>query len=315
MNSYKLILLVGSLLCSTLANGETCGQLAGVRGSEVAILRTQHGRSGQETVRYAMKIAEKSSTPIECDDVVQAGKESSARVILATAKLSLGSDSRIEIAAHTGGGREGEGQVSILNLTYGKLRALVNRKKDVNGDTVVTSVPNEKALAKPPVKATTKDTQVKFEIKTFSAVAGVRGTDFYVSYDPNVGITQQATIEGAVEVAQAGSTQKVLVEGGKQVSVETTPQAVLALQERVRAGTAKATELPKKFPVNETVKTLNVVAMAEGIREEMRRTSAAVNDDADFSSKKAVETIGAPSTWTLKREPIPDSLKKLKNEY
>ena len=307
-----LSVLLGVVLGVSAAHAETCGQLAGVRGTEVAILRMQRGRTGQDSVRYAMKIAEKSATPIECDDVIQAGKDSSARILLANAKLSLGSDSRIEIAEHSGASKGGEASVGLLNLTYGKLRALVNRKKAENGETVVTTAPAAQGVG----KTVKKEGQVSFEVKTFSAVAGVRGTDFFVGYNPNTGLTTQATIEGSVEVAQAGTSQKVLVEGSHQVLVETTPQAVRAAQDRIKSGQDKPNELPKKLPgLNEQVKPLQVVALNESIREEVRQTSAAVNDDADFTSKRAVETLGVPATWTLKREPIPDSLKGLKNEY
>jgi hypothetical protein len=310
----KIGLLSLSLLLATNASADTCGQLAGVRGSTVEILRMQRGRHAAENVRYAIKIAEKSSTPLECDDVVVAGKESSARIILADTKLSLGAESRIEIAAHSGAasGSAGESRVSLLNLTYGKLRALVNRKKAPDGSTVVTGA------AKGKTQGPDSKGKVTFEIKTFSAVAGVRGTDFFVSYDPNAGLTEQATIEGSVEVTQTGSLQKVLVEGGKQVAVETTAQAVRQAQEKIKSGeaTTLGAELPKTLPgSDEPVKPLKVVAIAEVTREELRQTSASVVEDTDFTSKKAVETLGQPSTWTLKHEPIPDSLKKLKNEY
>lgn len=321
------------ILLSTLgfmarAKADTCGQLAGVRGNRVEILRTQTGRKDGEPVRYAIKIAEKSSTPLECDDIIVAGKESSARIILADAKLSLGSESRIEISGYSGrtsgsasgsgsNAASGDSHVTLLNLTYGKLRALVNRKKDAAGNTVVGSG------LKPGTAGNLKNTddsksKVTFEIKTFSAVAGVRGTDFFVSYDPNAGLTEQATIEGSVEVTQSGTLQKVLVDGGRQVSIETTPQAVRQAQERIKSGQKfdQKTELPKNLPsMNEAVKPLLVVAIAESTRQALRQTSAAVKEDPDFTSKKAVETIGQPSTWTLKREPIPDALKKLKNEY
>jgi|GEM_PF-2852816 len=294
-----------SALFSSVAHADICGQLAGVRGTGVEILRVQRGRA--DNVRYAMKIAEKSSTPLECDDIVLAGKESSARILLADAKLSLGAETRIEIAAHTGAGASAAApsHASILNLTYGKLRALVNRKVDASGATTVT---HPKAQGE---KTPDANGKVTFQIRTFSAVAGVRGTDFFVSYDPNAGLTDQATIEGAVEVTQAGTAQKVLVEAGKQVAVETTPQAVREAQERL-----KSKDLPKQLPnANEPVKPLAVVALSEATRVELRQTSAAVAEDADFTSKKAVETIGQPSTWTIKRETLPDSLKKLKNEY
>jgi energy-coupling factor transporter ATP-binding protein EcfA2 len=306
INMISLLLALALQTPSQAHAAEICGQLAGVRGTGVEILRMQRGRS--ENVRYAMKIAEKSVTPIECDDVVLAGKESSARILLADAKLSLGGESRIEIAAHTGAGKSAQApsHASLINLTYGKLRALVNRKKDdATGETKVipsgTSAPAAKGAKG----------QITFEIKTFSAVAGVRGTDFFVSYDPNAGTTSQATIEGSVEVAQAGTTQKVLVDAGKEVAVETTASAVRQAQERL-----KSADLPKVLPdANEPVKPLKVVALSESTKMDLRQTSAAVSDDRDFTSKKAIETIGQPSTWTIKRETVPDALKKIKNEY
>jgi hypothetical protein len=305
-----MISLLLALLTSQ-AHAEICGQLAGVRGNGVEILRMQRGRS--ENVRYAMKISEKSTTPLECDDVVLAGQNSSARILLADAKLSLGAESRIEIAAHTGAGAsvQNPSHASLLNLTYGKLRALVNRKKDdATGETKIIQGATKGAAKASSGKGPEKG-QITFEIKTFSAVAGVRGTDFFVSYDPNAGATTQATIEGSVEVSQAGTAQKVLVEAGHEVAVETTPQAVQQAQARL-----KNAELPKQLPdANEPVKPLKVVALSEVTRMDLRQTSAAVADDRDFTSKKAIETIGQPSTWTIKRETIPDSLKKIKNEY
>ena len=76
----------------------------------------------------------------------------------------------------------------------------------------------------------------RLRITTPSAVAGVRGTDFFVSHNPNTAITEQATIEGTVEVQRAvklppktssdgpnvfekPTSQIVRVTGGKQVTV------------------------------------------------------------------------------------------------
>lgn len=49
-------------------------------------------------------------------------------------------------------------------------------------------------------------------IKTPSMVAGVRGTDFYVSFSPIRKVTEQATIEGRVVVENEVTKEKVLVE-------------------------------------------------------------------------------------------------------
>lgn len=299
MNKTGLLILLFSLG----AHADTCGQLAGVRGSGVEILRVQHER--KDGVRFAMMIKESSVTPLECDDIVATGKASSARVIFADAKLSVGPETRLEIAQHSQAAKGEEAHVSLLNLTYGKLRALVNRKKDeATGDTVVTK-------AGPKTSSGPANGEVSFKVHTFSAVAGVRGTDFYVAYDPNQGVTNQATIEGLVEITQAGTNETVNVDGGKQVAVETTAAAVKDAKSKF-----KDKDLPKELPqADAPVKPLQVVAINETTKEDLRQTSVAVASDKDFTSKKAVETIGQPSSWTFKHEAMPDSLKKIKNEY
>jgi ferric-dicitrate binding protein FerR (iron transport regulator) len=70
------------------------------------------------------------------------------------------------------------------------------------------------------VKESKKDLKTRLKIKTPGATVGVRGTDFYVSYEPNAKMTEQATLKGSVEVEQLGSGQKVMVEKGQQVKVE-----------------------------------------------------------------------------------------------
>lgn len=275
-NKFIALVFVAVIFSGLEAHAQTCGQLAGVRGPNVEVLRLQRSRTGGDQVRYGIRIEEKKVVPLECDDVVLTGRDSSARIILATAKLSLGPESRIEIAAHTKSSNAGAAaRVDLLSLTYGKVRALVNRKK---------SEP-------PPKTKDGKEPQATFKIKTYTAVAGVRGTDFYVSYDPNSTQTEQATIEGLVEVERAGAKQSVLVEAGQQVNVDT-------------AKTAQAKEEP-----------LKVVPLRDSVRNEIRLVSAAVRDDQDFTHKKAVETLGKPETWVLEREKVPENLKDIQNEY
>ena len=128
--------------------------------------------------------------------------------------------------------------------------------------------------------------QATFQIRTATAVAGVRGTDFFVGYDANAGVTDQATIEGSVEVSQPGGSSSVLVEGGKQVTLDATPQPAL-----------------KAVPIRDS------------IRNDIRVVSASARDDKDFTHAKAIEVLGKPETWVLEREKLPDRLKNLKEEY
>jgi hypothetical protein len=301
--SLSLTLVLASaftIVAAFSAQAETCGQLAAVKGNGVEILRMQSGR-GSDQVRYAIRVQESKVAPLECDDVIIAGRDSSAKIILANGKLSLGPESRIEIAGHSEGVGAATAKVSLINLTYGKMRALI--QKTIQKDVALPAKGDKKA-----------EPQAAFRVRTFSAVAGVRGTDFYTSYDPNAGLTEQATIEGSVEVQQAGTSQKVLVESGKQVSVETTPAALTAAS-RLSSGAATL-EPPKQTPdINEPVKLIKVVPIQDSVRNEIRVTSAVVRDDKDFGHAKAVEVLGKPETWILEREKVPEKLNNLKNEF
>lgn len=71
----------------------------------------------------------------------------------------------------------------MLNVMYGKMRATVNQKYD-----------GKSASGEPQ----------QFQVKTRSAVAGVRGTDFLTSFQPTTNKMEVVTFEGKVDVGQAG---------------------------------------------------------------------------------------------------------------
>lgn len=303
-----IAIMAVTITLSGSAQAEVCGQLAGVKGTGVEVLRLQSGREG-EKIRHGLRVEANKVIPIECDDIVLAGRDSSAKIILANGKLSLGPESRIELAAHTGASSAGgNAKVSLINLTYGKMRALIQKAPAAEkGAAPAAGVDKGRPAAEP---------QASFRVRTFSAVAGVRGTDFFTAYDPNAGLTEQATIEGAVEVQQAGTNQKVLVEGGKQVAVETTPAAVAAAEERIKSGGETSLEPPKLIPASsEVAKPIVVEPIKDSLRNEIRVASAVVRDDKDFAHPKAIEALGQPKTWVLERENVPDKLKQIKNEF
>jgi hypothetical protein len=289
-----------------LVRAEVCGQLAGVKGPAVEILRIQRNRV-EERIRYAMRIEASKVVPVECDDVIVTGVESSARLVLASAKLSIGAQSRIEISAHVGK-EEGPAKVSLIDLTYGKIRSLVNRTKNIEA-TGQGSGPSSKGNdAKSQIR---DDHRVEFKVRTFSAVAGVRGTDFFTSYDPNSGLTEQATIEGSVEIQQAGSSQKVLVSAGQQVAVETTAEAVRAAAE----GKGRGSPPSNASEITTQVRPLKVIPIREELKNEIRAVSAVVSEDREFAHPEAIKVLGQPETWTQRKESIPEKLKDIKNEF
>lgn len=86
-----------------------------------------------------------------------------------------------------------EGQKTIIDLFKGKVRSKVNDKL--------------------------KGAENYFKVRTRSAVAGVRGTDFVVSYEVSQkSVTKVQTIEGAVELASGDETKKQKILGGQEGS-------------------------------------------------------------------------------------------------
>lgn len=304
--SFLSIALV--VLAPIHLRAETCAQLVGVKGKGIEVLRLQSGREG-ERVRYAMKVDEGKVLPLECDDVVVAPRDASAKILMANGKLSLAPETRIEIASHSrGADAASPNKINLINLAYGKMRALIQKPAKAN----------EKGSKDKPAK--TDEPQANFKVRTFSAVAGVRGTDFFASYDPNSGLTEQATLEGNVEVQQAGTAQKVVVGAGQQVAVETTPAAVQAALERKEkqdsTGKDEVSEPPKLAPdAASPVQPLKVETIRDSLRNEIRVTSVAVRDDGDFSHSKAVQVLGKPDSWTFEREKAPEKHDRLKNEF
>lgn len=78
--------------------------------------------------------------------------------------------------------KEKKGLAPALNLIYGKVRAVISK----NG----------------PMKNT--------EVKTPAAIAGVRGTDFYVEFNPSVGEMITTVFRGAVEVIKPELTKSIV---------------------------------------------------------------------------------------------------------
>jgi len=268
----------------TPASAEACGRLEALRGS-VEILRVQSG-SGTDTIRYL--VVAKPGISILCNDVIQTGPGGGAKLALGEDKITMAPDSRIEVSSFSK--PKGQPRVDLLQLSYGKMRAVVKNRGE-----------SEKAAK----EKAADSAQGRFRVKTFSAVVGVRGTDLFTSFDPNASQTEQAVIEGKVEVTQAGSNETVVVESGQQVSVPVEGKTLTAETD------AAAAVDPNKV----AVKTLKVVPIQDSVRQDMRVASAVAKEDPTFTKPAAVTILGKPQTWTIEREPVPENLRKLKNEF
>jgi hypothetical protein len=179
--SVTRALVVALILCLCVpAIAEVHGVLRVVKG-EVQI------KSGSTGVTSRAKLGQE----VYPKDTIITGKDARAKVVMIdNNELNISPDSHVEIQNYQYNPAENKKNV-LLNVLYGKVRSKVEQKYDGR-----TS---------------------KFQVKTPSAVAGVRGTDFVTSYSQ---ITQKSTVitfRGAVEFGLPGSNGLI------QSAVSVTP--------------------------------------------------------------------------------------------
>ncbi|OFZ16916.1 MAG: hypothetical protein A2Z20_09395 [Bdellovibrionales bacterium RBG_16_40_8] len=172
--SLFVLSLLGSLIFYTpkLHAQSIHGILRVVKGD----VRVIQNSSSQET---KAKIGQK----VFAKDTIIAGKDSRAKIVMVdNNELNVSPDTRIQIQNYEYKPSEDKKNV-LLNVLYGKVRAKVNQKYD--GDNT-------------------------FQVTTPSAVAGVRGTDFFTSFDKKTHETKVVTFEGRVAFGQPGPNGQIL---------------------------------------------------------------------------------------------------------
>lgn len=118
-------------------------------------------------VRGAKNMTANAKTPVDWNDVVNTQANGRARVSLDDGSvLNVGSDSSMKVVKHDAGAQQTD-----LEVTVGKIRAQAQKISQPNG---------------------------KFEVHTPAGVAGVVGTDFYVSYEN--GVMNVTVFDGVVKV-------------------------------------------------------------------------------------------------------------------
>ncbi|HSC44377.1 MAG TPA: FecR family protein [Candidatus Acidoferrum sp.] len=138
---------------------------------------------GAKTINAAAK------TQVDWLDVVNTQASARARIALDDGSvLNVGSESSIKVVKHDGGAQQTE-----LELTYGKLRSQAQKITKADG---------------------------KFQVKTPAGVAGVVGTDFFVSYDATTGTMNVTVFEGLVKVCNLAGVC-VEVKPGQLTNVRT----------------------------------------------------------------------------------------------
>jgi len=166
-------------------------------------------------VRGAKTMTANAKSPVDWNDVVNTQANGRARVSLDDGSvLNVGSDSSLKVVKHDAGAQQTD-----LEVTVGKIRAQAQKISQPNG---------------------------KFEVHTPAGVAGVVGTDFYVSYENGVmnvtvfdGIVKVCNLAGVCVMVKAG--QFTTVRDGDSSGPAPPNQAALsALSDAVASTTLEA---------------------------------------------------------------------------
>src|SRR5207249_3133141 len=113
-------------------------------------------------------------TPVGLLDEIRTGAPGRLRVVFRDESvLNIGNDSHLAIKEQAFDPNRGDVH-SLVRLLKGKMRALVSSYYQQSGAT--------------------------YEIVTVTAVAGVRGTEFVITYDPVADVTEVAGVTGMAEV-------------------------------------------------------------------------------------------------------------------
>lgn len=167
-----------ALFAVTLMAGEavyaSCGEIVVAKG-DIKV----------ESAKTKAAAAAPQGTKVCQGDTIVAGPQSRAKVKMADGnELNISPDSRIMLEQYEYKPADNKKKV-MLNVLYGKVRAATKEE----------NMYNDKAA----------DGQANtFQVKTKSAVAGVRGTDFLTSFDQKTSKSEVVTFKGNVEVGQPG---------------------------------------------------------------------------------------------------------------
>lgn len=198
MNSIKWFigLVMITLLSLTVHAQSVTGVMMVVKGD--IKVTSKDGKT--EAAKVGKKVTE--------GDTITSGPDSRAKIVMSDKNvINVSPDSKIVIEKYENDGKASKNVE--LNVLYGKVRASVEQKYD--GD------------------------KSKFNVKTPSAVAGVRGTDFLAGYNPGTRTATVTTFSGSVALGQAGPggsiTNPVFVNAGQmsQVTLGKMPEAPKAV--------------------------------------------------------------------------------------
>jgi len=140
-------------------------------------VKVQSGKTGKTVkARIGGKVYPK--------DIVITGKDSRAKIVMVDNNvLNISPESKLEIEAYEYKPAQGRKNV-LLNVLYGKVRSKVEQRYDGEEN--------------------------KFQVKTPTAVAGVRGTDFLASFSQSSKVSQVVTFKGEVAFGLPGPNNSIV---------------------------------------------------------------------------------------------------------
>lgn len=194
------------------------------------ILRVVKGEVKIKSAKTNSEVRARIGEKVFPKDVIITGKDARAKIVMVdNNEINVSPESQIEIQNYEYDPSAGKKEV-LLNVIYGKVRSKVEQKYD--GKTS------------------------KFQIKTPSAVAGVRGTDFLTSYTPSNNQSSVVTFHGKVEFGLPGPNNTiaspVFVTPGTQASNtgSAAPSAPTPVSKQELAKMDNESKSPDRSPSN-----------------------------------------------------------------
>jgi len=237
---------MSSLLCSVAFADVVGGVFMVVKGD----IKISSKAGKTEPAKVGTKVTE--------GDTVQAGHDSRAKIVMADKNVfNISPDTKMVIEKSQSNGNSKNVE---LKVEFGKVRASVEQKYD--GD------------------------KSNFNIRTPTAVAGVRGTDFMMGYDSKTRISQIVTFSGMVAVGQPGP-------GGTIASPVYVPPGHMTQVSDV----TKPPEAPKPVPASD-LKQMN----------QDTKTDAKLTTPAATTSTAAKTPVAAPAAPVAASSSAPPSM-------
>ena len=201
---------------------------------------------------YTIKAA-KIGMKLKFEDVLKTGTQSKVKVNFMNGDaMMVGPGTAYSLDLHKGTlGNEKKKEGQVLNLIYGKVRAVISKTGPRND----------------------------LKVKTRSAVAGVRGTDFYIAYNPTQSITRVDVLRGKVAVSEMSNVESKMVQRGFSLTVTTA---------EVKTKESKVTLRPiTKDKLNE-IQTETIVETDQKLLKNQNKSIKKMVQDLEIKSKTMI---------------------------